>query len=146
MTDFIRRVSYKINHFLRYEWEIIEIQGASFKLAWALLLLAPGNTFRAVQGYTAISLEVYWGWGLLIIGSVHMYSIFSRRKYKLFRTIMTFIGFSFWVFSGFLIYFQSHTLSLPIMFWLIALFLFLNFLRLSLPEETIPPPATYLGN
>lgn len=113
-----------------YDWEVIEIQGAVFKIVWGLWLLMPFDTFRAIKGYYAVGLENYWGWGLLILGMIHLYSIFSRKL--LFRRWITFVAFTFWIFTIVLIWEQAHTSALLPFFAIIAFFMGLNFLRLGI--------------
>lgn len=116
-----------------YDWEVIEIQGAVFKITWGIWLLLPFDTFRAIEGYYAVGLENAWGWGLLILGLIHFGAILSNKITL--RRWITFIALMFWIFTVVLIYQQSHTAALLPMFVVIALFMGINFLRLGLQQK-----------
>src|SRR6185503_20309153 len=93
-----------------YDWEVVEIQGAIFKIAWGVWLLLPFPVFRAVQGYNAVGTENWWGIGLLIYGLAHFIAILSGNR--LARRIFTFGAFLFWIFTVILIWQQTHTAAL----------------------------------
>lgn len=128
-----------------YDWEIIEIQGATFKILWGFWLLLPFKTFRAIEGYFAAGGENYWGWGLLALGALHFAAIITnynisfsigRRTYKInSRRWLTFIAFLFWAFTAVLIWQQSNTSALLPFFALIAFFMILNFFRLGIQMQ-----------
>ncbi len=111
-----------------YDWEIVEIQGAITKVLWAVWLLMPFPAFRTVSGYTAVASENVWGIGLLVLGSLHLFSVLSH--YRGMRKLMTFVAFLFWLFTITLVWLQSHTSPLIVFFFVIAIFMFFNFLRL----------------
>lgn len=117
--------------FFNYDWEIVEIQGATFKILWALFLLMPFPAFKTISGYASIGTENYWGSGLLIIGVLHMYSILIHKRWM--RKLMTFISSLLWLFITFIVWQEAHTSALLVFFLTIGFFMFLNFLRLSIP-------------
>lgn len=126
----MEKVSYLfVKMFFLYNWEIVEVQGALFKIGWGIWLLLPFPTFTSIQGYTAVTTENYWGWGLLILGSIHLAAIAYNRLPI--RRWITFIAFIFWIFTVVLIYSQAHRAALIPLFSIIALFMGLNFLRLG---------------
>jgi hypothetical protein len=126
-----------------YSWEIVEIEGAAFKLAWAIWLLLPFQAFRSISGYASVATENIWGVGLLILGAIHLYSVVKHKRRL--RQVMTFIAFLFWLFTVVLIWFQSHTAALIPLFAVIALFMFINFLRLSIPVGQVDQRVVNLG-
>lgn len=128
------KITQTIKRFIfSYDWEIVEIEGAIFKIMWGIWLLLPFQTFRQISGYTAISTENIWGFGLLFLGLVHFGAITSG-KIRLRRWI-TFIAFLFWLFTILLIFKQSPTAALLPLFAVIAFFMGLNFIRLGAVQE-----------
>lgn len=127
----------KIKWFIfNYDWEIVEIEGAIFKVAWGLWLLMPWRTFRTIQGYNAFGNENLWGWGLFLLGAVHLVAIFSGHR--LFRRTLTMLAFFFWLFIIVLLFLQSKTSALIPMFTIIAFFMGMNFIRLKAkPDQRV---------
>lgn len=122
--------TFVVNFFFNYNWEIVEIEGAIFKISWGIWLLLPFQTFKSIQGYAGIATENYWGWGLLLLGTIHLLSIASGRLFI--RRWITFIAFLFWIFTVVLIWSQAPTAALLPLFSVIAFFMGLNFLRLGI--------------
>ncbi len=145
MAQAINYMNRIIKLFFNYDWEIVEIQGAVFKICWGIWLLLPFRVFRMVQGYNAIGNENYWGWGLLILGLIHFAAIASNKLSL--RRWITFIAILFWIFSIILIWLQSHTAGLLPMFAVIGFFMTINFWRLGIMmkvekrRKNIGPPA-----
>jgi len=130
----LRPLTKQLTKFLfSYDWEIIEIQGAIFKIAWGTWLLLPFDTFRQIQGYFAVGIENMWGFGLLTLGLLHLTAVISKRLF--FRRWLTFVAFLFWLFTLVLIYQQSPTAALLPMFGVIAIFMMINFLRLGIQTQ-----------
>lgn len=113
-----------------YDWEIVEVQGAVFKVIWGIWLLSPFQTFRTISGYNQIASENTWGWSLLILGLIHLLAVLSR--YRKLRITMCMIAFLFWTFTVVLVVQQLWTSAIVPMFSVIAFFMGLNFTRLVL--------------
>lgn len=72
---------------------------ALIKIAWGLVLLAPANTFAFAASYNAMSNiadEDTWGIVLVMVGMLHIASIFSYRLIA--RIIMQIVSIAFWLF------------------------------------------------
>lgn len=125
-----------------YDWEVVEIMGATIKIGMGFWLLLPFQSFKNGGGITSVGAENIWGWALLILGVTHMVAIRAGRiKY---RRIMTFIAFLFWLFT-ILITIQATITSPLIPFYgTIAFFMAMNFIRISV---FLPPDVrvTNLG-
>ncbi len=120
---------------LTYDWEVVEIQGALFKISWGIWLLMPFPTFKAISGYNAVGTENYWGVGLLVYGMLHFLAIMSSNRFA--RRWLTFGSFLFWVFTCILIYQQAPTAALLPLFAVIAFFMGLNFIRIGKTPVTM---------
>lgn len=117
-----------------YDWEVVEIQCASFKIAWGAWLLLPFQTFggQSYRGLASIAPEVAWGIIILVIGLLHMKAVLGKSM--AFRKIMIFIGFCFWLFMALIFALNRiESLMIPILF-VIDFFLAMNYLRLSVPN------------
>lgn len=112
-----------------YDWEVVEIMGAVFKITWGIWLLLPFPVFRAIEGYNAVGTESWWGIGLLIYGTLHLMAVIAGHRF--YRRWLTFGAFLFWIFTVFLIWQQSHTAALLPTFTVIAFFMGLNFIRIG---------------
>ncbi len=112
-----------------YDWDIVEIEGAMFKLSWGLWMLLPFPVFRTVSAYTLIAPENIWGIFLVIFGAFHMYAVFTRQLN--WRRLMSFISFFFWLFSAILLLIQAPTAALIPTFVIIAFFMGVNYIRLG---------------
>lgn len=123
----ITRALYKL--IFSYDWEIVEVQGALFKITWGLWLLLPFNVFKAIEGYSAYGSENFYGALLLIMGIIHLVAIASHKVDI--RRRITFMAFLFWLFSIIMVYTQSPTGALLPMFAVVAFFMGVNFIRLS---------------
>lgn len=115
-----------------YDWEIVEIQGATFKIMWGVWLLSPFQTFRTIAGYNQVASENTWGWGLLLLGLIHLIAILSKNR--IMRIIMCMIAFLFWTFTVILVAQQLWTSAIVPMFSVIAFFMGINFTRLVLDK------------
>lgn len=112
-----------------YDWEVVEVQGAMFKIAWGVWMLLPFPMFKTFEGYTAYGTENFYGLSLLIMGIVHLTAIASHKVDI--RRRITFLAFLFWFFSIIMVYTQSKFSALIPLFAVVAFFMGVNFIRLS---------------
>lgn len=124
----------KVKRFIfTYDWEIVEVQGALFKLTWGIWLLLPFKVFRTVPGYNAFGSENLWGWGLAALGFVHLIAILSGNLY--WRRRLTLTAFFFWIFIIVLLALQSATAAFLPTFVIIAFFMGMNYIRMRFEEK-----------
>lgn len=121
--------------FFGYDWDIVEIEGALFKLTWGLWMLLPFPVFKSVSVYSQIASENTWGVSLAALGVIHLYAVINNKIWL--RRVMCFIAFSFWLFTIILIYIQAPTASLLPTFSIIAFFMAMNFVRLGAASRVI---------
>lgn len=117
----------------QYDWEVVEIQCAFFKIGWGIWLLLPFHTFggASYRGLATVMPEVAWGIFILFIGIVHFRAVFSKHLW--FRKLMIFSGFSFWLYMALIFSLNKvESLMIPLMV-IISFFLAVNYLRLSIP-------------
>ena len=112
-----------------YDWEVVEVQGAMFKIAWGIWMMMPFPMFKTIEGYSAYGTENFYGAALLFMGVIHLIAIGSH-KIDIRRRI-TFLAFLFWFFSIIMVYTQSHTSAILPLFVVVAFFMGVNFIRLS---------------
>lgn len=117
-----------------YDWEVVEIQGAFFKMAWGVWIFLPWTTFgpTGYNGLANVMSETEWGILVMALGVIHFWAILSHKVW--FRRLMIFVAFMFWIFMA-VVFALSRigNLSTPLMF-VIAFFLAVNYLRLSMPQ------------
>ena len=142
MNGFTKRL---VKFLFSYDWEVVEIEGAFFKLAWGIWLLMPWDTFKSVTVYVGLS-ENVWGWGLFTVGTLHLISVFRGSIFA--RRWFAFFGSGFWAFNAIAIFLQSHTAALIPLFSIMSLFMLINFYRLGVMQELMrrqkelgPPPG-----
>lgn len=124
----------KIKFYLfTYDWEVIELQGAIFKIAWGLWLVMPFQSYRAAGGITASRYENYWAIALLVLGVLHFWSI--KSGHLKWRRRFTFIAFAFWLFTILVVGQSSWSSPLIPFFVIIAFFMALNNIRLGMPPK-----------
>lgn len=118
-----------------YDWEIVEVIGASFKIVWGIWLLLPFQTFYGTVVYDALSTvttEKGWGLFILILGSIHLAAIINGViKY---RRFMLMIGCMFWVFITVVFAITRIGSGLVPMTMVLSFFLAVNYLRLGIPD------------
>lgn len=135
----VKRITSRILIFFTSDWSVLEFYGSTCKIFWGLYVLQPSPTFRSISGYTSVSNEVYWGWGLFIIGILHFTAIVMHKlgwKNMIWmRRLCLWLGMMSWVFISFVIWKQAGISPILIFFANLAFFMFLNFLRLWIPEE-----------
>lgn len=113
-----------------YDWEVIEIEAAIFKIMWGFWFLLPFPFFSSIRGYTGVAPEDVWGFSLLALGSAHLWAISAHRK--IFRKWATFLSFLFWLFSTILIWLQVPEGAIIPLLMVITIFVLFNFIRLSI--------------
>lgn len=126
-----------------YDWEIVEILGAFFKIAWGVQLLLPVSgtgtkSFQIIPNYQLIAS------GLIVIGLIHFYIIFSNKLEA--RRWITLFAVAFWIFTVVFIYLKTGIPSLTLI--VIAGFMTINFWRLGIAvrnerrNKNVGPPVT----
>lgn len=129
MNSFSKRL---IRFLFSYDWEVVEIEGAFFKIAWGIWMLMPWATFKTISVYFGLT-ENQWGVGLLTIGTIHIISIFRGSIFS--RRWFAFFGAAFWAFNAISVGLQSPTAALIPLFGIISLFMLINFYRLGVVQE-----------
>lgn len=118
-----------------YDWEIVEVQAAFFKIGWGVWLLLPFQTFTNTGGYSvlaSLAKEPIIGIFITAIGILHIIAIISHNIK--FRRNMIFFSIMFWLFMCFVFGLtRIGALIVPLMM-VIGFFLTINYLRLSLPQ------------
>ncbi len=129
-----------------YDWEIVEIQGAIFKIVWGGWLLLPFSTFKGQAVYDAlgsITSESVWGLFVLLLGFGHLVAIAYGTTNI--RRHFIFVACAFWVFISVIFGMSrvgSALITLPIV---IAFFLAINYLRLGTNIPTLGGLRRRLG-
>lgn len=118
----------------QYDWEIVEIQGAIFKIVWGIWLFLPFDTFTGLDVYDAlrkVTNETTWGIFVIVLGLIHLWAISSGViKY---RRTMIFVAFLFWIFISVVFGVSRIGSALIPLTIVIAFFLAVNYLRLGIP-------------
>lgn len=118
-----------------YDWDVVEVEGALFKLSWGLWMLLPFPVFRTVSMYSLIAPENVWGIFLILFGTIHLYAVGTQNLH--WRRVMSLVSFFFWLFSVILLFLQAPTAALIPTFAIIAFFMGVNFIRLNLLAKII---------
>lgn len=117
----------------QYDWEIVEIQGAIFKIVWGIWLFLPFDTFGGQPVYDSLSKitnETTWGFFIIVLGLIHLWAISSGIvKY---RRVMIFVAFMFWVFISVVFGVSRIGSALIPLTAVIAFFLAVNYIRLGI--------------
>lgn len=117
-----------------YDWEIVEVQGALFKIIWGIWLLLPFNTFQGLDVYSVLAgvmNETAWAVVLLFLGSLHFLTI-TTGSIK-WRRVMIFVACMFWIFISIVFGLARIGSALIPITFVIAFFLAINYIRLGVP-------------
>lgn len=119
-----------------YDWEVVEIEGAVFKVLWGFWILLPWNSFgnfptNVFAVFGKLGPEWVIGLGVMLLGLAHLYAIgFARRPT---RRNFILVAFMFWLFTS-VCFGMARIGSAMIPFTLvICFFLAVNYFRLGIP-------------
>lgn len=119
----------------KYDWDIVEIEGAIFKIVWGIWLLLPFETFDGQEVYTAlksIAPETLWGALVLGLGLGHLIAIaYGTAKW---RRHFILAACMFWIFISVTFSISRIGSALIPLTIVITFFLSINYLRLGLPN------------
>lgn len=120
--------------FFQYDWEIVEIQGATFKIVWGIWLMLPFSTFKDLAVYDALAKvapESAWGFIVMTLGILHLMAISSGSIF--WRRALILIACMFWIFIAMAFSISRIGSALIPLTIVIAFFMAVNYLRLGVP-------------